>query len=104
LNSPPEAPKNWGQINPSLNDYHSDPMEISRTLWIPDTPDWWRRQEETNSKYTDLANVGHYIFFIIPYAVGVESSLSLGRDVLGWRQSKSTGDTLRENVVVRQFA
>jgi len=26
LNSPPEAPKNWGQINPNLNDYHSDPM------------------------------------------------------------------------------
>ena len=27
LNSPPEAPKNWGQINPNLNDYHSDPMD-----------------------------------------------------------------------------
>jgi len=35
LNSPPEAPKNWGQINPNLNDYHSDPMEISSTLWLP---------------------------------------------------------------------
>jgi hypothetical protein len=22
LNSPPEAPKNWGQINSNLNDYH----------------------------------------------------------------------------------
>jgi len=32
LNSPPEAPKNWGQINPNLNDYHSDPMEISSTF------------------------------------------------------------------------
>jgi len=29
LNSPPEAPKNWVQINPNLNDYHSDPMEFS---------------------------------------------------------------------------
>jgi len=28
LNSPPEALKNWGQINPNLNDYNSDPMEI----------------------------------------------------------------------------
>jgi len=36
LNSPPEAPKNWGQINPNLNDYHSDPVEISSTFWIPD--------------------------------------------------------------------
>jgi len=25
LNSPPEAPKNWGQMNQNLNDYHSDP-------------------------------------------------------------------------------
>jgi len=36
LNSPREAPKNWGQINPNLNDYHSDPMEISSTFWILD--------------------------------------------------------------------
>jgi len=28
----------------------------------------------------------------------------LGRDVIGWRQSKSTNETLREEVVVRQFA
>jgi hypothetical protein len=41
LNSPPEAPKNWGHINPNLNDYHSDPMEISSTFWIPDITDWW---------------------------------------------------------------
>jgi hypothetical protein len=39
LNSPPEAPKNWGQINPNLNDYHSDPMEVSSTVWIPDISD-----------------------------------------------------------------
>jgi hypothetical protein len=41
LNSPPEAPKNWGKINPNLNDYHSDPMEISSTFWIPNITDWW---------------------------------------------------------------
>ena len=27
LNSPPEAPKNLGKINPNLNNYHSDSME-----------------------------------------------------------------------------
>jgi hypothetical protein len=32
FNSPPEAPKTWGQIDPNLNDYHSDPMEISSTI------------------------------------------------------------------------
>jgi hypothetical protein len=34
----------------------------------------------------------------------VESSFSLGRDVIGWRQLKPTCETLREKVVVRQFA
>jgi len=48
LNSPLEALKNWGQINPKLNDYHSDPMEISSTFWLPDITDWWRQQEETH--------------------------------------------------------
>jgi len=104
LNSPPEAPYNWGQINPNLNDYHSDPMEISSTFWIPDITDWWRQQEETHSKYADISNVARDIFSIIPHGVGVEASFSLGRDVIGWRQSKTTGETLHENVVVRQFA
>jgi len=104
LNSPPEAPKNWGQINPNLNDYHSDPMEISSTFWMPDITDWWRQQEETSSKYADLSNVARDMISIIPHGVGVQASFSLGRDVIGWRKSKTTGETLREKVVVRQFA
>jgi len=104
LNSPPEAPKNWGQINPNLNDYHTDPMEISSTFWIPDITDWWGQQEEMQSKYADLSNVARDIFSIIPHGGGVEGSFSLGRDVIGWRQSKTTGETLREKVVVTQFA
>ena len=104
MNSPREAPKNWGQINPNLNDYHSDRMEISSTLWIPAIIDWWRQQEETHSKYAYLAIVARNMFSIIPHAVGVVSSLSLGRDVVSWRHSKSTGNTLREKIVVRQFA
>jgi len=104
LNSPPKLPQNWGQINPNLNDYHTDSMEISSTFWLPNIADWWRQQEETHSKYTDLLNVVHDIFSIIPHGVGVEASFSLGRDVIGWRQLKTTGETLREKVVVRQFA
>jgi hypothetical protein len=104
LNSPPELPQNWGQINPNLNDYDTDPMEISSTFWLPDITDWWRQQEETHSKYADLSNVARDIFSIIPHGVGVEASFSLGRDVIGWRQSKPTGETLREKVVVRQVA
>jgi len=78
LTSPPDAPKHWGQINPNLNDYHSDPMEISCTLCIPDITDWWRQMEETHSKYADLTNVLHDIFSIISNGVGVEASFSLG--------------------------
>jgi hypothetical protein len=77
LNSPPEAPKNWAQINPILNDHHSDPMEIRSTFWIPDITDWWRQQEETNSKSAILSNVAGDIFSNILHGVGVEAGFSL---------------------------
>ena len=48
--------------------------------------------------------MGRDIFSIIPHGVGVEASSSLGRDGIGWRQSKTTGETVGEKVVVRQFA
>jgi hypothetical protein len=93
LNSPPEAPKNWGQSNLNLNDYHSDPMEFSSTFRIPDITNWRRQQEETHSNYADLSNVARDIFSIIPPGVRVETSFSLRRDVIGWRQSKTTTRT-----------
>jgi hypothetical protein len=104
LNLAPQAPKNRGQINQILNDYHSDPMEISSIVWIPDLINWWCQQQETHSKYADLSNVTRDIFSIIPHGAKVRVSLSLGRDVIGWRQSKTTCETLHEKVVVRQFA
>jgi hypothetical protein len=39
FNLPLEAPKNWVQINPNLTDYHTDPIDISSTFWIPDITD-----------------------------------------------------------------
>jgi hypothetical protein len=104
LYSPPEGHKTLGQINPNLNDYHSDPIQISRTCWILDMTDWWRRQEETDLKYPDLSNVAHNIFPIIPHGVGAEASFSLGRDVIGCRQSITIADALCESVVIRQLA
>jgi len=104
LNSPCEAPKNWGQVNPNLIDYHSNPMDFSSTFWIRDITDWWSQQEEINSKYANLSNVARDIISIIPRGVGVEASFSLGRDIIGWRESKTTGGTLREKVVIRCFA
>ena len=104
LNSPPEAPKNRGQINLNLNDYHSDPLEVSSTFWILDITDWWHEQGEMHSKYADLFDVAHNVFSIIQHGVGVEASFCLGRDVIGWRQSKTTCTTLCKKVVVRKFA
>jgi len=104
LNSPPEAPKNWGQINPNLNDYDSNPMEISSTFWIPDTTDWWHQCEEMHPKYTDPTNVVRDVFSIIPHGVGVKATFSLGRNDMCWRQSKPTSEMLCGKVIVRQFA
>jgi len=85
LNSPLGLWQNWGQIDPNFNDYHCDPMEISRTFWLLDITDWWWQHEETHSKYADLSNVARKIFSIIPHGVGVEASNSLRHDVIGWR-------------------
>ena len=104
FNLPPEPPKNWGQIIPNLNDYLSDQMEMSSTFWLPDITNWWRQQDDMHSKYANPSNVAHEILSIVPHSVGVEASRSLGRDVIGWRQSKTTGEAIREKVVVRQFA
>jgi len=102
LNSPPEAPENWGHNNLNLNDCHSDPTEISSTFGLPDITDWWRQQEETHSKYADLSNLALGIYSIIPPDVEVEASFALGQDAIGWRESKFTGETLHEKVIVRQ--
>jgi hypothetical protein len=48
--------------------------------------------------------VAHHIFSITPHGVGVESSFSLELEDIGWRQSKTTGDTFRKKVIGRQFA
>jgi hypothetical protein len=104
FNSPSEFPLNWGQINPNLNDYHSNPMEISSIFWLPDITDWWRQHQAMHIKYADLSNVAHDIFSIILQGPAVDGSCSLGCIVIGWRQSKTTGKTHRKMVIVRQFA
>jgi len=53
--------------------------------------------------YAGVSNVARDIFTIIPHAVGVEASVSLGQDVIGWRQWNTTSETLRKKVVVRKF-
>jgi len=70
--------KNCGNDDPNLNDCHSDPVEINSSVWLPYSADWWRQQENMHSKYTDLCNVAHDTFSIIPHGFGVEASFGLG--------------------------
>jgi len=104
LNLPPESPKNWWQDNLNLDDYLSDLMEISSTCWIPDIMERWRHQDEMQSKYADLSNVARGISSIVPHGAGVEAIFPLGRDVIGRKQFKTRGETLRDKVVVWQYA
>jgi len=104
LHSPPKAPQNWGQIHSYLNGYYSNPTEISSTVWIPHITDWWCEQEETHSKYADLSNVACNIISIIAHGIWVEARFLLGKDVIDSRRSTTTGETLFDKVVVRQFA
>jgi hypothetical protein len=50
LNSLHNTTPNWKQNNSNLNYYHSDPMEIRSTFWIPDIMDWRRTWADTHSQ------------------------------------------------------
>jgi len=103
FNSPPEAPKNGRQINPNLNDYHSDPMQISTTFRLTHIPDWWCQQEEMHFQFAVLTNEACDISSIIPHGVRVEASFFLRWDVISWRLSTTIGETLHKKVFVRQI-
>jgi len=87
-NSLPESPQDWGQVNPNVNDYHSDPMEISSTFWLPGITTWWQQQEDIHPKHADLSNVARGIFSIIPHSVGVEAIVPLGEVLLAGGNEK----------------
>jgi hypothetical protein len=55
-------------------------------------------------KYADISTVAWNIFSHILLGIRVEASVSLGRDVIVGRQSNTTAENLRENVIVRKFA
>jgi len=83
LYSPPESPKNWGQVDHTLSDYHSDTLEMRITFWIPDITNCWRQPGKVYSKYVNLCNVPCDRFSIIPHAISLEVSYSIGQDVIG---------------------
>jgi len=57
-----------------------------------------------HSEYANLSNVACDIFSILPHSVWVEASFSLRRDVMQWRQSKTTCETFGKTVVVTLIA
>ena len=59
---------------------------------------------QQRSPITQISSVARHIFSIIPDGVGVEARFFHAQDVIAWRQSKTTGVTLRGNVVARKFA
>jgi hypothetical protein len=79
-------------------------MVMGNMFWLLDVTDWWRHHDEIHSMYAKLSNVARDIFPIITHCAGVEASFSLGQDVIGWRQSKTTGKTVSIKVVARQFS
>jgi len=66
--------------------------------------DWWRQHEETQVEYTNCSTVALDGFSIIPQGVQVEAAFSLGWDFIGWRLSKTTGETLPKPVIIRLIA
>jgi len=93
-NSPPAVPTNWGEVNPSLDDFHSERMEISGTFWLPNISDRWPQPEKSQWNHASLSKVAGNIFSIIPCGITAEASVSHGLDIIGWRQSNTTDEML----------
>jgi hypothetical protein len=104
LDEPFVRPHQAGQVNPRLDDHLADPLASTDAFWYPDVLLWWKEQLDLHTEYAILAQVARDVFSVMPHGVGVEASFSLGRDVIGWRQGKTSGTTLRDKVVVRQYA
>jgi len=104
LNSLPDSPKNWGHVNPNLDDYYSHPMEISSTFWIADVTYWWHLPEETHSQYANPSNVACDIVSNIPHGIRFEAHFSYVQGIIGWRHSKTTEENLHKKVIVRLLA
>jgi len=79
-------------------------MEIRGIIWLPNITDWLRQHGQTHWTYADLSNTPQEIISVIPHGVGVVASISRGRDYIGWRQSKTTGETLQEKAIGGQCA
>jgi hypothetical protein len=99
-------PASFGQTNPGGDDTDGDtnPDLASGCFWSASVAAWWKHQVTHVTEYAPLSQMARNIFAVMPHGVGVEASFSLGRDVIGWRQARTSGATLQQKVVVRQWA
>lgn len=90
-------------MNPKIDEYNSNTITISYTLWLPDITDWWHQQEKTDSINAALSDMARDIFCIILNGLGVKAIFHLGPDVNGRAESNPTRVMIQENDVVRRF-
>lgn len=100
---PHESGHNKRQVILNLNDSHSDPLYIHSSFWIPTITDWWPQQEAMHTVNADPSTVERDVFCIILHGVRMETSYFLPWDVVSWRQSNTTGETLGEKDIIRQL-
>jgi len=102
LNSPPQLPQNWGQINPNLNDDHSDPMDISGGISIPDITNWWYQREEMHSSpWTIISDRG--LRFASTFWQQACSRLGTDRRMSAACHSQPGRQTERMNASIEQY-
>jgi len=104
LDSQPESPNIWAQVNPNLNEYHSGAMEIVSTFWIPEITDWWRQQRK-RTQSSPISQLWHEIFSLSYHMVSEWRPIfPLWEMWLGGGSQRPYGETLREQVFVIHFA
>jgi hypothetical protein len=79
----------------------ADPVVPTELFPSCDLMGFWReRQYDPPAK--PMIRMVRDIFSVLPHGVAVESSFSLARNVISWRQHRLNADTLRNYVMMRQ--
>lgn len=95
-----------GNLN-DLEEENQDPTRIT-VSWFNPTPDnFWRQVSspslsQHHQYLLPVEQMARDIYSCVPHGVGVESSFSIGRNVLSWKQSRMTASTLQSMIVTRQ--
>ena len=86
---------------------NDDPGKVTISWFEPGPDGYWRKiasmPAQGDIKYLQrVEQMARDIFSCVPHGVGVESSFSIARNVISWKQSRMTANTLKSNMIVRQ--